>query len=373
MLGWSFVQPLLPLFVQSLGNFNTNQAAFWTGLVQGAGGLAMFFSAPFWGLLSDRTGRKPMMLRAQFILAFTLIAMAFSPNIYFLIGVRLFQGLMGGTVAVASALVATATPRDKIPFSMGVFMVAVYLGTTLGPLIGGASASAFGFLATFCLGAIMYVLSGLAVLFYVKEDFVRPAPGQETSLKQMLRLAVSPKMLPLLVVIMAVNMGPQMVAPVIPLIIQGLSGTKSAAVDAGLAFALIGLATTASSYVAARLGKRISLTRLLFFCCLGTGLLYLPPVWAGTTVLLVIAVGFTGLFTGGLLIASNSLISLSVPVTQLGIAYGIAQSANSLGAGLGPIIGGTLAPVIGLRYVFAVAAGLFLAVGLAVSRRKTQK
>ncbi len=62
--------------------------------------------------------------------------------------------------------------------------------------------------------------------------------------------------------------------------------------------------------------------------------------------------------------SSNSLVGMSVPIAQQGIAYGLSQSANSLGAGVGPFIGGLLAPLIGLRPIFAVTAGVFFAVGL---------
>ena len=66
--------------------------------------------------------------------------------------------------------------------------------------------------------------------------------------------------------------------------------------------------------------------------------------------------------------SSNSLIGLSVPRSQQGIAYGVAQSANALGSGLGPLIGGSLAPLIGLRPVFGVAGGLFILIGTAVAK-----
>ena len=66
--------------------------------------------------------------------------------------------------------------------------------------------------------------------------------------------------------------------------------------------------------------------------------------------------------------SSNALVGLSVPRSQQGIAYGVAQSATALGNGLGPLIGGSLAPLIGLRPVFGVAGGLFMLIGAAVGK-----
>ena len=66
--------------------------------------------------------------------------------------------------------------------------------------------------------------------------------------------------------------------------------------------------------------------------------------------------------------SSNALVGLSVPRSQQGIAYGVATSAQSLGSGLGPLIGGSLAPLMGLRPVFGAAGGLFMLTGVAVSK-----
>ena len=66
--------------------------------------------------------------------------------------------------------------------------------------------------------------------------------------------------------------------------------------------------------------------------------------------------------------SSNALVGLSVSPSQQGIAYGLAQSASALGNGLGPLIGGSLAPLMGLRPVFGVAGGLFMLIGVAVAK-----
>ena len=69
--------------------------------------------------------------------------------------------------------------------------------------------------------------------------------------------------------------------------------------------------------------------------------------------------------------SSNALVGLSVSQSQQGIAYGLAHSANSLGFGLGPLIGGGLAPLLGLRPIFGVAGGLFMLVGVALTKLLT--
>ncbi|MBI4303693.1 MAG: MFS transporter, partial [Chloroflexi bacterium] len=66
IIGLNSVNPFLPLFVQQMGEFSNREAAFWAGIVTGASGIAMFISAPLWGLMADRWGRKPMLLRSLF-------------------------------------------------------------------------------------------------------------------------------------------------------------------------------------------------------------------------------------------------------------------------------------------------------------------
>jgi DHA1 family multidrug resistance protein-like MFS transporter len=126
IMAFSFVNPFLPLFIQKLGGFNNKQAAFWAGIALGGGGLAMFLSSPVWGIIADRWGRKPMVLRAMFGASVTLALMGMVSNVYAFIALRCFQGLLAGTIAAASALVAADTPRNKIPFAMGLIMLAVF-------------------------------------------------------------------------------------------------------------------------------------------------------------------------------------------------------------------------------------------------------
>jgi DHA1 family multidrug resistance protein-like MFS transporter len=180
----------------------------------------------------------------------------------------------------------------------------------------------------------------------------------------MLHLAASREVLPLLMVVASLNLGPQIVQPVLALVIGEISSTESAASSAGMAFGLMGIVTAVSSILIGRFSRGISVRKILVFCCIGTGLLYLPPIWANSTTQLIIMFGLTGLLTGGIITASNSLVGLAVPIAQQGIAYGLSQSANSLGSGLGPFIGGGLAPLIGLRHIFGVTAGVFIIVGL---------
>jgi DHA1 family multidrug resistance protein-like MFS transporter len=366
IMAFSFVNPFLPLFIQKLGGFNNKQAAFWAGIALGGGGLAMFLSSPVWGIIADRWGRKPMVLRAMFGASVILALMGMVSNVYAFIALRCFQGLLAGTIAAASALVAADTPRNKIPFAMGLIMLAVFGGSSFGPFLGGFLADKVGYKATFFITSALLFSGGLIVLFFVKERFASPIPGQGASLGSLWHLAMSREMLLLLMAICALNIGPQMISPMIPLFIRELDPRVAAATASGVAFGLMGLVAGISSVVASRLGKRFSLKKIMVFSCLGTGLLYLPPMWATTVTQLLIFIALMGLLTGGLMMSANSLVSMSVSQSQQGIAYGLSTSAQALGGGLGPLIGGSLASLLGLKPIFGVAGGLFILVGVLI-------
>ncbi len=137
LVAYGFTNPFMPFFIQDLGNFTDSQAAFWSGVTTAAFGLAMFVSGPIWGIIADRWGRKPMVLRAMFGVAALSVATALSPNVYWVIIFRGLQGLFSGTVAAASAMVSASSPRDKIPFAMGLLAMSTYAGNTLGPVHRG--------------------------------------------------------------------------------------------------------------------------------------------------------------------------------------------------------------------------------------------
>jgi MFS transporter, DHA1 family, multidrug resistance protein len=363
LMGMTLFAPFFPLFLQQLGNLDSEGAALWSGIATGAGGLALFISAPLWGMIADRSGRKPMLLRALLGGAVIISLFTVAPNIYFVVGLRFVQGCLTGTVAAASALVASLTPKDKLPSSMAILMGAVFSGQTLGPLLGGYLAAAYGYTITFVITSILLLAAGLTVLFLVKEDFARPARERSFSARDLIKLALSRELLPVLAILAVLGLGPQMISPILSLIFKAF-GDSNAASAAGEAFSLMGIITVVSSLLVGRLYGRTTLRVILMVCCIGTGLLYLPPMWANSSPQLIVLFGLTGLLTGGMIASSQSLISLRVTGARQGIAYGLGQSASSLGFGIGPFLGGGLVPLIGLKPVFGVAAGFLIVSGL---------
>jgi MFS transporter, DHA1 family, multidrug resistance protein len=366
MIGFGFVGPFIPLYVQQLGNFSETQAAFWAGMSISSVGIGLFVSAPVWGILADRMGRKPMVLRAMLGGAVIIALEGMAPNVYIFLGLRVIQGLLTGTIAAASALVTSSSPRDKTGYVMGLLMVAVYSGNTIGPSIGGVLAHIFGYRTTFFITAGMLLIGGLMVQFFVKETF-QPSKNKAT-LSGIWQLARSGTILPLLVTTCLIYAATQTAQPMVSLFMAQLGGERTAAFSSGIAFALMGLIAAVSSVVAGRLIGRVSARKILIVACLGTCLLYVLPMLSANATQLIIFIGLLGLFQGSAVTSTTSILGISVPIVQQGMAYGLSQSANSLGIILGPIIGGSAAQIMDLRYIFGLSAILFLLTGLMVFR-----
>jgi DHA1 family multidrug resistance protein-like MFS transporter len=367
LLAYGFTNPFMPFFIQDLGQFTDTEAALWSGLTTTVFGLGMFLSGPIWGIIADRWGRKPMVLRAIFGVAVLSVATGLSPNVYWVITFRTAQGLFSGTIAAASAMISASTPRERIPFAMGMLTVATFAGNTLGPFLGGLLADAVGYRNCFYIIAVVYFVGGMAVLLFTSENFTPLVRGWGSTLLSLWRLAKSRHILPLLIVICILAVGPSVITPVIPLIVKGLMTGGDIAVMAGLAFSLMGVVSTLSSLAASRFASGgANLKKMMYICCFGTCLFYLLPLLAHSLMPFITFTALLGIFKGGIMIASSSLIALTVIGSEQGMAYGLQQSASFLGYGIGPILGGGLASLINLNVVFPVAAGLYLLGGLLV-------
>src|SRR5205085_1847953 len=128
--------------------------------------------SPVWGALADRYGRRSMLIRAMIGGAVTVGLMGFARGPVDLVVLRFLQGAGSGTVAAATALVATGTPRQRVGWALGVLTSSVAVGSALGPLVGGLAASVLGVRAIFWAGGLLLGAATVPVVLLVRE-----APG----------------------------------------------------------------------------------------------------------------------------------------------------------------------------------------------------
>ena len=223
VMGFGISIPFLPFYIQQLGITETAQVAFWVGLINSASPVVMALASPIWGLLADRYGRKPMLVRAQVGGGMMLFLMALVMNVPQLAGLRILQGAISGSVAAATTLVASTVPRERCGYSMGLLQSAIFLGHSLGPFAGGIVGATLGYRVTFMISGVLLLVSGFLVALLVHEEFVRPSRRRqaENGFSSTLRLLTGqPVVLTALVLLMLNNLSVNVTTPVLPLYVQ---------------------------------------------------------------------------------------------------------------------------------------------------------
>jgi len=166
MIAIGLMVPVLPALV---GQFTSSQSdqAFWYGAVTFAFGLASFFGAPVIGALSDRFGRRPVLLLGFCGLALSFFVTAMATAVWMLIVVRLFSGAMQSNAAVANAYVADISAPGDRARRFGLLGAMFGIGFILGPMMGGL-------LGGINLQLPFFVAGGLALLNLMYGYFVLP-------------------------------------------------------------------------------------------------------------------------------------------------------------------------------------------------------
>ena len=381
--GFTVVIPFLPYYVQELGVTNPEQVAIWSGLVFTGHGITMAILAPIWGSLADRYGRKLMVQRAMFGGAVVLAAMGFVRNVQQLVILRAIQGGLTGTIPAATTLVASSVPRRKSGYALGLLQMAIYVGASVGPLIGGLVADAFGYRAAFWVTAALLFAAGLCVFFLVEER-VEPSQQKEDApsggLRQGLALVLgSQALLVIFGTRVVMNFGSRIMRPLLPLFVQSLmpSGGRVASVT-GLITGVRAATGALGAIALGRVGDRIGHRRVLVVCALGAAALYAPQFFATTPTEVLILQGAAGMAMGGILASVSATLARLAPEGRQGMVYGLDSSAASVANAVAPMAGAAIAASLGLRFIFLCAAGIFVLaalgmIGLSVSTKESKR
>ncbi len=367
IVGFSLRAPFLPFFIGDLGVDSVQDQALWSGVINAAGAGVMAISAPIWGVVSDRLGRRPMLLRAMFASVLTVGLMAFATSPWHLLWLRLIEGSLSGTVTAATTLVATTSPKARLGFTLGIIQTAIFAGSSLGPLVGGFLAHLVGPRATFLVASACLAAAGVLVLFFVRENFVPVARAAVAGVSRMARIRGSVTMLlggamlTLIVVLFLVRSAAMAVQPIIPLFVAELApDIADPSVLAGLAMGMLGFTSAGSAMVFGRLGDRRGHWPILLGCVTLGGLLYLPMAFVQSPWQLVVLQGLFGVAAGGLIPSANAIIANVTAPERRGAMYGLTASAGALGGFVGPLAGAGLAAVSGFRAPFLMVGVMLL-------------
>lgn len=362
--GFSVFMPFLPYYVQELGITEFKQVAFWSGLLITAQAVTMAIIAPVWGSLADRYGRKIMVARAMFGGAVVIAMMGLVKNVYALVTLRAIQGLLTGTVPAATTLVASSTPPERRGAAIGLLQMAIYLGGSVGPLIGGLIADSMGYRPTFWVTGALLLIAGILVATQVREEFVPPeqtADEKKPHLLEGLAIVLSTKALMIVCGIrVLMRMAVRVVGPALPLFIQQMSdpGTKIASLTGTIS----GLGSGASAIGAVLLGRlvdRIGPRRILLTCGAVACILYTLQAWTQTPLQLLVLRTIGGVAMGGILTSVSALQASLAPKGRYGAVYGIDTSMVAAANAISPMIGAALTATFGLSSAFLGAAAVY--------------
>ena len=195
--------------------------------------LSMCFAMVFWGMLADRFGRKIMLMRATFAAAVFYPLLVFSPNIWVLLLLRFCSSFFSGTYNPAQTLAVTSSPREKHGLVLGVVSTALWSGYTLGYLFGGVVAEIFGLKIAFLTGSALYLISGLLVLFFVKENFnLQREQKKLAAVRKPWREMLTPGVFGLLLMVLMMSIARRVGEPFLPELVDRAVGRgKEATLD----------------------------------------------------------------------------------------------------------------------------------------------
>ncbi len=362
IFGFSFAFPFLSIFIsKDLGVHPGRDLDLWTAASASSSGLAMAIASPIWGVLGDRFGRKPMLLRSMIGGALTVGLIFFAQTPLQLVLLRLAQGATSGTVAAATALVAAETPRSKVGWSLGVVTSAVALGGAIGPVVGGFAGALFGLRLVFLGGGILLLISLVPVVLIVRESPMVRRSGPR--LRTLTLISERPGLQKQLAVLIGsqglVNVCTSATQQLVVLRLLDLLTSGVSAVT-GLGFGLSGMASSASAVLYTRVTKRFGYVSTAAaaagLIAVAVSLIAVAP-WAA---LIVVAIGLNGLFSGVVIPATASMIGLDTPHDAQSTVFGLNASSVAFGFFLGPLIGGSVAATAGVPAALLTIAALAL-------------
>jgi MFS transporter, DHA1 family, tetracycline resistance protein len=365
LIGVGIVIPLLPFFGENVG-----ATPMQITLLMAVFSLGQFLASPLWGWLSDRMGRKPVLVitTAGSIGAYVLLG--FADSVASLMFARLLAGLMAGNVVVAFAVVSDTTMGTERSVAMGRLGAAVAVGFMIGPAIGGLLAGVDTAATDFRLIALvaggMSLLSLVLAVSVFRETLTAELPQSEYArplvsggLLPALRRILVPAMLALVCLNLLYMGAASMFESIFAL--YSYRVLSYGPQNIGYLFAYMGLTTAllqsfAIRPLVTRLGDMQLVRAAVWIYMAGLlGLIYATQLPAILLMLTVLTIG-NALFVP----ASTSLASRRAGASEVGAVLGLFQAGGNLGRVLGPAVSGMAFMTLGVVSPFVLAICLLL-------------
>lgn len=368
LIGFGIIIPLLPFYAE---HYQATPAQ--VGLLMAVYSAAQFISAPFWGRLSDRIGRRPVLLGTIFAASLSYVWLGFADTLITLFAARAVGGLMAGNISTAFAYAADVTTRENRAKGMGMIGAAFSIGFILGPALGGILAGSDPADADFRTPSFAAAgLSALACvlgLITLKESLSAEARARIAGQNRVARMKA------LADALRTPGIGVLLVlAFLATFVFAGLESTFAmwsrrqygwGPEQNGYLFAFIGvLAAMIQGGLMGRLATKFGVERLIFAgaVALSIGLAWIP--FTGSVPELVAAMTVAALGFSITTPALNTAISVRGESDVQGGLMGVTRSATTLSRMTGPAVAGTAFGFIGLHSPYYAGAVIMIVVAV---------
>ncbi len=372
VLGIGLMLPVVPMLVRELTGGTVGTASTVYGLLLGLYSLMQFVLGPAMGALSDRFGRRPILLVSLAGLSLDYLLLAVAPTIWWVVAARLIGGALGASIATATASIADITPPERRAQSFGLIGVAFGIGYIAGPLIGGllgAYGSRMPFYAAAAMGVVALVFAWFLLGESLPAQSRRPFEWRQANpVGALMAVAGYPTVVALIAVFALTRLAERMLEAnwVLYTAYRFDWGTA----EVGLSLAFVGLWAAVAQgglvrVVVPRIGEqraiRMGISVAIVFMVL---LAFAVRPWMiyAIAVPYVLGWGVTGP-------AIQALVTRAVPASEQGILQGaITSMSTASGIVASPISGGLFDYFIGARapihlpgIAYLVGAALFAA------------
>ncbi len=370
LLGYSLILPLLPYYAETFGATLTL-----VGLLGTSNAVAQLIAAPIIGRLSDRYGRRPLLILsiAGTVLSFLVLGLARTLPMLFLS--RILDGLLGGNIALARAYITDVTDEKTRSRGLGIIGAAFGLGFIIGPAMGGFL-SRFGYNVPALVAAGLSLVNLIAVVLWLPESLRREAPLSNTpprpraavSLRALREALTRPCMGPLLQVLLLYGLAFTLFQSNFALFTKERLGLDAQATAFVLTY--VGLLSVLVQGVAiGKLTDRFSERPLIR---VGAAVLAASlALWAlvPNVVSLLVVLAPIALAAGVLNVALTSQLTKSVYRDEVGGTLGLSASLQTLAQIVAPGLGGVLLDLVG-PWSIGLLGGLIMLGALVVIRRR---
>lgn len=351
MVGFGIVIPILPLIIQKMGG-----SAFLVGVIIALFSLFQFLFSPILGRLSDKYGRKPVLILSSFINAISYFLIFLTQSIWILFLARMIAGVGSSNISVAQAYIADVSKSHERTKKLALVGSIFGLGFIVGPLLGGFVTDKFSTSIAFLLPAVLSFVNTVLIFTFLPESNLslqKHIKIEFLNLK-ITREVFKPKNVAfLLVVFTFISFALSLIIGVFSLLGAYKFGWGEA--QNGYYFGLIGIGSfVTQAFLIRLLLKRFDEVKLIkiglvVFSVAIILMGFSPYEW------LTFMVGpITAFSIALLMVNTQSLISLETKPDEQGIVMGVAQSLSALGRVFGPLIGGAIG-TFSLSLPFAIS------------------